>query len=82
MNGLRQHERTWKKRRLLPNGGLFPRILPWFPRVKQGWPTAAERVNPHPAVQCSSCGPEVDEIIAQLGHCRGTVRTSLFYRTY
>lgn len=27
-------------------GALFPRILPWFPRVKQGWPTAAERVNP------------------------------------
>lgn len=34
-------------------GSLFPRILPWFPRVKQGWPTAAGRVNPHPAVLVS-----------------------------
>lgn len=32
-----------------------------------------------PTPQCPFCGPEVDEIIAGLGLCRGTVRTSTLY---
>ena len=53
--------------------GLFPRILHGFPASSRGGPRLPSE-STHPAAP--DCGPEVDEIIARLGLCRGTARTS------
>lgn len=57
-------------------GALFPRILHGFPASSRGGPRLPSE-STHPAA--FYCGPEVDEIIARLGLCRGTARTSTLY---
>lgn len=53
---------------------------PSFPRILHGFPASSRdslrlpSESTHPAVL--ECGPEVGEIIAGLGRCRGTTRTS------
>lgn len=76
--GLRQHERHRRKQGCCRMGASSPESSHGFPATSRDGLRLPGESTPTP--QCSSRGPEVDEIIAQFGHCRGTAPTNLYSR--